>query len=160
MPKKASRDFELFIVDAFVAIHKIEIYTISFKDGNELQGSSLHWDATMRAFEIIGESLNNLLENESFESSAPSYFRKIVNFRNVIAHGYFGISADEVWDIIAYKLHDLNNDLFVVTTSTFNIEEALLLTIDEYSTFQEENITKYLHELYNKIKNKPLERAL
>ncbi len=43
-----------------------------FENGQQLQGNSLHWDATMRAFEIIGESLNHLLENEHFEKSAPS----------------------------------------------------------------------------------------
>jgi uncharacterized protein with HEPN domain len=151
MPKEASRDFELFIVDAFIAIHKIKLYTASFKDAHELQASSLHWDATMRAFEIIGESLNNLLQNEIFASSSPSYFRKIVNFRNVIAHGYFGISAEEVWDIIVHKIDELDKDLFLVIKSEFDIKEAISLTIDEYLALNEQKIVLYLNKLLSKI---------
>ncbi len=152
MPKNNLRDFELFIVDAFIAIHKIKIYTASFKDGHSLQGNSLHWDATMRAFEIIGESLNNLLQNNDFEKFSPSYFRKIVNFRNVVAHGYFGISADEVWSIITDKLDELNDDLLLITKNEFDIEEAILLTINEYLALNEQQIVYYLRELYSKVK--------
>ncbi|MDD3463832.1 MAG: DUF86 domain-containing protein [Sulfurospirillaceae bacterium] len=101
----------------------------------------------MRAFEIIGESLNYLLENESFDDLAPSYFRKIVNFRNVIAHGYFGIDADEVWDIVTDKLNDLNEDLLSMVSSQFNIQEALVLTIQEYTKREDKNIVEYLNTL-------------
>lgn len=122
-----------------------------FKDGHHLQGNSLHWDATMRAFEIIGESLNCLLENESFEGLAPSYFRKIVNFRNVIIHGYFGIDADEVWDIVTQKLDDLNKDLLFIVANQFNIQEALALTIQEYAQRDDKNIVEYLQKLSSSI---------
>ncbi len=100
----------------------------------------------MRAFEIIGESLNYLLEDENFENLSPSYFQKIVNFRNVIAHGYFGIDAEEVWDIITQKLEDLNNDLLRVANAQFDIKEALASTIKEYSP-RDEKITRYLQTL-------------
>ncbi|MBE0496987.1 MAG: DUF86 domain-containing protein [Campylobacterales bacterium] len=146
MHKKEERDFELFIVDTLVSIYKVKCYTTGFKSGHDLQHSSLHWDATMRAFEIIGESLNYLLGNENFENLSPSYFRKIVNFRNVIAHGYFGIDAEEVWDIITQKLEDLNKDLLYVANAQFDIKEALESTIREYSA-RDEKITHYLQML-------------
>ncbi|MDD3324137.1 MAG: DUF86 domain-containing protein [Sulfurospirillaceae bacterium] len=147
MRSKNARDIELFIIDVFISIYKIKSYTAMFRDGQQLQGNSLHWDATMRAFEIIGESLNYLLENESFDDLAPSYFRKIVNFRNVIAHGYFGIDADEVWDIVTDKLNDLNEDLLSMVSSQFNIQEALVLTIQEYTKREDKNIVEYLNTL-------------
>lgn len=118
-----------------------------FRNGSHLQENSLHWDATMRAFEIIGESLNYLLENKRFEDSAPSYFRKIVNFRNVIAHGYFGIDADEVWDIIVHKLNDLNEDLLCIVSKQFDIKEALELTIEEYAERNDKASVEYLKSL-------------
>lgn len=151
MHSKNPRDIELFIIDVFISIYKIKSYTAMFKDGHHLQGNSLHWDATMRAFEIIGESLNYLLENESFEGLAPSYFRKIVNFRNVIAHGYFGIDADEVWDIVTQKLYDLNEDLFLMVSNQFNIQEALVLTIQEYAERDDKNIIEYLQKLLSNV---------
>lgn len=146
MHKKEERDFELFIVDTLVAIYKVKSYTAEFKNGHDLQHNSLHWDATMRAFEIIGESLNYLLGDEKFENLSPSYFRKIVNFRNVIAHGYFGIDAEEVWDIITQKLEVLNKDLLRVANAQFDIKEALASTIKEYSP-RDEKITRYLQTL-------------
>jgi uncharacterized protein with HEPN domain len=88
MSNKIERDIELFIVDVFVAIKKINNYTDDF------QHSGLHWDATIRQLEIIGEALNKLLDDDKFKLIAPSYFR------NAIAHGYFGIDLDEVWNII------------------------------------------------------------
>ncbi len=144
MPNNSKRDIELFIVDTFVSIYKIKQYTKPFSDGYSLQSNILHWDATMRAFELIGESLNILLDNESFKSLAPAYFRKIVNFRNVIVHGYFGISADEVWDIIVNKLDDLNNDLLQIVHENYNLSEAINSTIKEYEAFNEKEIVKYL----------------
>lgn len=151
MHSKNGRDVELFIVDVFVSLYKIKSYTVMFENGQQLQRNSLHWDATMRAFEIIGESLNNLLENEHFEKSAPSYFRKIVNFRNVVAHGYFGIDADEVWNIVTQKLDDLNHDLLYIAVSQFDLHEALLLTTKEYTALNEKNIVTYLEKLTSSL---------
>ena len=111
MSNKKTRDIELFIVDIFVAIQKIKLYTKDFHDEEELRYSSLHWDATIRELEVIGEALNTLLDDEYFCSLSPSYFRKVVNFRNVIAHGYFGIDASEVWNVISHKLELLEDDL-------------------------------------------------
>ncbi len=88
---KRKRDIELFIVDIFVAMEKIKNYLVGFDTPEELQQNSLHWDAIMRQLEIIGEALNKLLEDQEFKALSPDYFRKVVNFRNVIVHGYFGI---------------------------------------------------------------------
>lgn len=110
-----------------------------------MQSDSLHWDATIRAFEIIGEALNRLLDDKDFESLSPSYFRKIVNFRNAIAHGYFGIDADEVWDIIEDKLDDLNRDLYKVVTKNYNLDEAIQLTNEKYAQLNDKNVVEYLH---------------
>ena len=92
MSKK--RDISLYLVDIFVAIKKIENYTKIFKNASEFRYDSLHWDATIRELEIIGESIKNILNNLSNTLKTPNYFRKIVNFRNIITHEYFGI--DEV----------------------------------------------------------------
>ena len=32
-------------------------------------------------------------------------------FRNIIAHNYFGIDADEIWEIIAEKLPETKNKI-------------------------------------------------
>ena len=119
------RDIELFLVDILLTIEKIKIFTKDFSDANTLLHDELHWDATIRQFEIMGEAFNNLLKEEKFTSYSPHYFRKIVNFRNVIAHAYFGIPQEEVWDIIQNKLDTLHDDLKIVIKSNFDINEAI-----------------------------------
>ncbi|MEA2019960.1 MAG: HepT-like ribonuclease domain-containing protein [Campylobacterota bacterium] len=147
MYSNKKRDIELFIVDIFVAIEKTKEYTQPFSNPNDFQHSSLHWDASMRQLEIIGEALNKLLEDEKFNLLAPSYFRKVVNFRNSIVHGYFGIDLDEVWNIITEKLEILRIDLFIIVKDNINLEEAILCEIEEYKSLNDINIVKYLMQL-------------
>jgi len=143
----SKRDIELFIVDIFIAIKKIEEYTKVFDNPSDFQYSSLHWDASMRQLEIIGIALNQLLKDENFNSLAPRYFRKIVNFRNSIAHGYFGIDLDEVWNIITEKLEILKDDLAHIIKNKINLEEAILCEIEEYKSLNDVAIVKYLMQL-------------
>jgi len=147
MSSNKKRDIELFIVDIFVAIEKIKEYTQAFSNPSDFQHSSLHWDASMRQLEIIGEALNKLLEDEKFSILAPSYFRKVVNFRNSIVHGYFGIDLDEVWDIVTQKLNVLSADLSILVKDNIDLREAISCEIEEYKALNDINIVKYLMQL-------------
>jgi len=147
MSKSKKRDIELFIVDIFVAIQKIKEYTKTFDNPSDFQHSSLHWDATIRQLEIIGVALNKLLEDDKFNTLAPTYFRKIVNFRNTIVHGYFGVDVEEVWNIITQKLEILRVDLTLIVKNNINLEEAILCEIEEYKNLNDINIVKYLMQL-------------
>ncbi|WP_458701720.1 HepT-like ribonuclease domain-containing protein [Sulfurospirillum sp. 1307] len=68
----------------------------------------------------------------------------MVNFRNVIVHGYFGIDADEVWDIIANKLDNLNHDLYQIVNKHYDLNQAIELTIEEYIKLNDKNTVEYL----------------
>ncbi len=126
------RDLELFLVDVLIAIQKIRNYTKEFSDVDALMHDELHWDATIRQFEIIGEALNNLLAEEKFNKLSPKYFRKIVNFRNAINHGYFGIVQEEVWDIITSKLDLLDNDMQSIIKENFDVASAIKLEVPKH----------------------------
>ena len=147
MSNNKKRDIELFIVDIFVGIEKIKEYTKPFNNQSDFQHSSLHWDASMRQLEIIGVALNKPLEDEKFNLLAPSYFRKVVNFRNSIVHGYFGIDLDEIWNIITQKLEILKVDLTLIVKDNINLEEAILCEIEEYKSLNDIHIVKYLMQL-------------
>ena len=149
MSRKQQRDITLFIVDVFVAIVKIQEYIEPFDDEDEFRHSSLHWDASIRQLEVIGEALNHLLEDEYFASVSPKYFRKIVNFRNVIAHGYFGIDTEEVWDVICNKLILLDTDLQeVVHSEKIDLSLALEKTMNEYTVLNDKTIINYLKNFW------------
>lgn len=144
MSKKKSRDIELFIVDVFVAIEKIKEYTQTFDTEENFRYSSLHWDAVIRELEIIGEALNRLLEDDYFASLSPDYFRKIVNFRNVIVHGYFGIDSSEVWNIITVKLDSLVTDMLEIIKDKIDLTDAIESQIEDYKILKDARTVKYL----------------
>ncbi len=141
---KKRRNIELFIVDIFIAIEKIRNYTSSFRSANDLLHSSLHWDATIRQLEIIGEALNKLLVDEKFAKHSPKYFRRVVNFRNNIVHGYFGIDAEEVWNVITLHLNSLQDDIQNIVENNIDISEAIESEIEEYKKLNDVAIIKFL----------------
>lgn len=157
MSNKKFRELALFVVDIFVAVEKIKEYIKPFENENDFRHSSLHWDATIRQLEIIGEALNNLLDDEYFDSLSPAYFRKVVNFRNTISHGYFGIDLDEVWNVIHQHLDILIDDLSkIVKDNKLDISDAIQSSINEYTALNDVLIINYLTVLQVKYNEKVL----
>lgn len=57
----------------------------------------------MMNFIVIGEMSNKL--SGPFKDQSPHIdWRKISALRNIIAHDYFGIDEEEIWQIIKNKL--------------------------------------------------------
>ncbi len=126
----SSRDVTFYIVDIFIAIDKIERYTDSFTNSSQLLASELHWDATIRELEIIGEATKHLLENTLIEK----HYRRVVDFRNQIVHGYFGIDETIVWDVVVHKLPKYKRDLHtVVADMHFDLSDAIKHAREEFS---------------------------
>jgi len=95
------------------SIDKIKLYSQDFKDADEFYHDQKSFDATMMQFIVIGEIISRL--DEGFKSdNAIIPWQKIKDFRNIIAHDYFGIDADEIWDIILHKLLPLKKDIEVL----------------------------------------------
>lgn len=92
------------------AIEKIELYSREFSNAEDFYHDPKSFDASMMQFVVIGEIITRLDEN--FKNSHPHIpWQKIKDFRNIIAHDYFGIDADEIWEIIQYKLLPLKSDI-------------------------------------------------
>ena len=93
-----SRDWRLYIDDMRAACKKV----LRFTEGmslDALQQDERTYDAVVRNLEIIGEAANHL--PKQVQSQAPDIdWRKIVGLRNVLAHAYFGIDDDILWDIV------------------------------------------------------------
>lgn len=67
-------------------------------------------DAVVRNFEIIGEAANKL--PDEIKIKAPGIpWRDIIDFRNRIAHEYFGISVSILWQIIIKELKPLSDNI-------------------------------------------------
>ena len=90
------------------AIDKIKLYSQDFNDADTFYHDQKSFDATMMQFIVIGEIISRLDENFK-KSNSQIPWQKIKDFRNIIAHDYFGIDADEIWDIVNNKLLPLQN---------------------------------------------------
>ena len=57
------------------------------------------FEATLRHVEIIGEAVKNL-PIEFKEAHPEISWRQIGRTRDILAHVYFGVSEDRIWDIV------------------------------------------------------------
>lgn len=95
------------------AIDRIELYTKEFDDSEMFYYDQKSFDATMMQFIIIGEMISKLDEN--FKEKNPNIpWSKIKDFRNIVAHNYFGIDSEEIWEIITKKIKPLKHDIFLL----------------------------------------------
>ncbi len=117
-----SRKIEFYLVDIFIAADKISRYIEKFENAEVFLHSELEWDATIRELEIIGEATNKLLQ----ENILAPQFRMIVDFRNQIAHGYFGIDEEIVWEVATILLEDFICTLHdIVQEHKIDLNEAI-----------------------------------
>lgn len=92
------------------AIEKIEVYSRDFENADAFYYDSKSFDASMMQFVVIGEVVARL--DEDFKEEHGNIpWQKIKNFRNIVAHDYFGIDAEEIWNIIQEKLLPLKVDI-------------------------------------------------
>ena len=106
MSKNSHKDFAC-LLNMLDSIKKIKTYSNPYKSADELYTDSKTFDAVLMNFIVIGEMAEKLTED--FKQLTDSQFDwfKIRGFRNIIAHNYFGIDAEEVWQIIENSLPDL-----------------------------------------------------
>jgi uncharacterized protein with HEPN domain len=63
-------------------------------------------DAVVRNLEIIGEAVKNLPDDVR-DLRPEIEWKKVARFRDVIAHHYFKIDYDRVWNITQTKIPEL-----------------------------------------------------
>jgi len=67
-------------------------------------------DAVVRNFEIIGEAANRIEEGLHIQFPEVEW-RRIIGLRHRIAHDYFGIDYNIIWEIREAKLADFKNQM-------------------------------------------------
>jgi len=96
------RDYNLYLDDIVEAAKRIEKYTKSLTL-EELKKDTLILDGVVRNLEIIGEAAKNI-PIQIKEKYPEIEWKKIAGLRDILAHGYFGIDVEVVWDIVRNKL--------------------------------------------------------
>jgi len=103
------RGYKLYLEDILTSIDKIQSYIGSFPLEDFVK-DEMRVDAVVRNLEIIGEASRNI--PVEIKGKYPDVeWRKIADFRNILAHEYFGIDYEILWDIIKNKLPDLHSKI-------------------------------------------------
>ncbi len=99
------RDHRLYLDNILESISRIFSY-IERMDFDGFAADQKTVDAVVRNLEIIGEAARNL-SDEIKQSLTEVEWKKIVGMRNILAHEYFGINNQIIWDIVQTKLPPL-----------------------------------------------------
>ncbi len=77
------------------------------KTVEDYQNDRAFRSAIERELQIIGEAIN-LLDKVSPETAAKiSEYRNIIDFRNILVHGYDSLNPKTVWNVVETKLEPL-----------------------------------------------------
>jgi uncharacterized protein with HEPN domain len=107
-----SRLIEFFILDILIAIDSIKRHTANLENAQDFAYEELVYNSSLRDLEVIGEAMKNIMSSEKLKSFAKPEWRRIISFRNIVAHEYFGISIKEVFTIIKTKIPVLEKEMF------------------------------------------------
>lgn len=97
---------EANIEDCLFAISHIEEYTEGVTSSDQLLSDSKTYDAVLMNFVIIAEACNRISPELQIEHSDIAW-KNIRGFRNFIAHDYFGVDIDVVWQSLTIELPKL-----------------------------------------------------
>ena len=105
MSPDTERDWRLYADDIVEACDKIRRF-IGGMDYDAFVADERTRDAVIRNLEIIGEAAKNLPDEET--AKAPHIpWRLVCGMRDVLAHGYFGLSIKVVWDTATTQVEEL-----------------------------------------------------
>jgi len=99
------------------SIEKILSYVRGISSAEGYFQSPMAFDATLMNFINIGEMADRV--SVELKSKHPEVgWQKMKDFRNLVAHDYLGINAEEVWQIIKVDLPKLESSLKKILGST------------------------------------------
>lgn len=67
--------------------------------------------AVEREFEIAGEAIARLAEQDAAVAARISEYPRIIAFRNMLIHGYASVDDRLVWDVVEAKLPVLRREV-------------------------------------------------
>lgn len=100
-----SRNLVLYLDDILTSINKIERYTANLTR-ESFAADERTFDAVAYNLQMIGEAVKNIPDN--LRDRYPQIeWRKVAGLRDILAHAYFSIDDEIIWDIVQTKLAGL-----------------------------------------------------
>ncbi|MBL8906929.1 MAG: DUF86 domain-containing protein [Rhizobiales bacterium] len=100
-----SREWRLYLADMRDAVAKVVRYTAGMTQA-AFSADEKTRDAVLRNLEIIGEAAKRIPAKERARRPQVDW-RRISGFRDILAHAYFGIDDDILWNIVSIKIPEL-----------------------------------------------------
>jgi len=88
---------------------KIQKFFTGLKNADEFNSNEMIFDAVLMNLITIGEAVSRINDELKVENDNVEW-QKIKSLRNLIAHNYFGVDAEEIWEIINGDIAELKED--------------------------------------------------
>lgn len=100
-----SRDEIIYLKDIVQSCEKILRFTQGLTQADLIREEKTY-DAVVRNLEIVGEAAKHI--SDELRKQLPSIeWRKVAGLRDMLAHAYFGIDNDILWDVVQNKVPQL-----------------------------------------------------
>jgi uncharacterized protein with HEPN domain len=97
------------IEEALYSINLIQEYVKVAHSKDIFSSNKMAHDAILLQFIVLGESCSKM-SAELKKANPQIDWRGANDFRNFLAHDYFGVSDDVVWSVIQFHLPQLKSD--------------------------------------------------
>jgi uncharacterized protein with HEPN domain len=99
----SSRSAKLYLQDILQACDDILNFTQGMRSASELQADRRTFLAVIHSLQTIGEAARQM--PKSFREEYPDFpWREAASLRNVIAHEYFGLDVEIIWDVVHTRI--------------------------------------------------------
>ena len=92
------------------SLDKIFRYSKDIESAEALYNNEPIFDAVLMNFIVIGESVSRF-DDEFKTKFSEVPWREVKGLRNIVAHNYFGVDPEEIWDIIQNHLVPLKEQI-------------------------------------------------
>ena len=98
------------------SIEKMMDYVKGISSAKDYFQSRMVFDATLMNFINVGE-MTDRISKETKAKHPDIDWQRMKDFRNLVAHDYLGVDAEEVWQIIKNDLPPLQNAIRTILPS-------------------------------------------
>jgi uncharacterized protein with HEPN domain len=111
------RPDRLYLLDIVEAADRVDVH-LAERDREKFLADITRQAAVLHELTVIGEAASRISETLRLAHPGTSW-AKIVSFRNVVVHEYFGLNWEIVWDTATELVPELRRQVAAVLRAEF-----------------------------------------